>query len=254
MDDSWEPSWLATRSIYRFHNHRAVKYDNPSRASTVCNRQSTELPVLAWIHSSALPLRLIYICTSTSHLETLSFFLFQLICRLNSASFEISKHLIVVSNQETQTISMSCESILPSGTMAAFGLGLVSHLLYFIHGELNKQAGSIAIFFLSAWSALAILFVFFCLSFIRGVFIATVLVVSYQVGLGTSIITYRLAFHRTRRFPGPLLAAVTKWDAAYIACTTQRYHAYVLLLHRKYGDLVRTGTWSILPKPRDVSQ
>lgn len=58
--------------------------------------------------------------------------------------------------------SALCETILPGGAVAFFVLDVVSHLLYFIHEKLNKQAGSIATFFLPAWSALVVLFVILC--------------------------------------------------------------------------------------------
>jgi hypothetical protein len=51
---------------------------------------------------------------------------------------------------------------------------------------------------------------------------------AYEAWLGLSIGVYRLAFHRVRKFSGPLFAALTKWEAAYAAYTTQRYHHKLL--------------------------
>ncbi|KAF2458353.1 cytochrome P450 monooxygenase-like protein [Lineolata rhizophorae] len=63
---------------------------------------------------------------------------------------------------------------------------------------------------------------------------------SYLISLFSSITIYRLFFHRLKRFPGPKLAAVTKFWHVFQARDSLNY----LLqqeLHKKYGTIVRTG-------------
>jgi hypothetical protein len=63
----------------------------------------------------------------------------------------------------------------------------------------------------------------------------------FLIGLGGSIVIYRIFFHRLRTFPGRRLDAVSKWGAAYIAYRHRRYFATLQDLHAFYGDYVRIG-------------
>ena len=128
---------------------------------------------------------------------------------------------------------------------AAFVAGITSHLLYFIKGERNREAGAIAIWFIASFALLALLFYLHCGSLLA-VFSATfILEAAFFTGLGSSIATYRLAFHRTCKYPGRTLDALTKWSAASMAYKTERYHAYLRSLHAPYGDFIRTGPQEI---------
>lgn len=67
--------------------------------------------------------------------------------------------------------------------------------------------------------------------------------VCYLGFLFSSITIYRLFFHRLRRFPGPKLAAVTKFWHVFAARSSTNY-LVMQKLHEKYGKLVRTGELS----------
>ncbi len=74
---------------------------------------------------------------------------------------------------------------------------------------------------------------------------ASLLAGVYTACLLVSIGVYRLFFHRTRRFPGPASAALSKWALVPVdAAGTRPY--YLRKLHKQYGDIVRTG-------PREIS-
>lgn len=135
----------------------------------------------------------------------------------------------------------NCSAILFVGTPLFAGLGIASHLLYFIHGELNKQAGNIVVFFITAYAALIALCIVLCGTTSQAWLVATALFTAYQIALGSSIAVYRLLLHRSSYFPGPQQAALTKWYGAIVARKTQRYHAELRRLHQTYGDIVRTG-------------
>lgn len=63
---------------------------------------------------------------------------------------------------------------------------------------------------------------------------------SFTVALFSSMAIYRIFFHRTRHFPGPRLAAVSKlWHMYH--CLNGQNHLLLEKLHRQYGDFVRTG-------------
>jgi hypothetical protein len=65
---------------------------------------------------------------------------------------------------------------------------------------------------------------------------------SFNASLIISILTYRVFLHRTRRFPGPFMARVSKFYSVFLA-RTLHYNKEVEKLHEKYGDFVRTGEW-----------
>lgn len=76
---------------------------------------------------------------------------------------------------------------------------------------------------------------------IRSTFYSTIIcVVSYCIGLFTSIVVYRTFFHRLRSFPGPRVAAITKlWHV----WKCRRGQNYLVLeeLRQMYGNIIRTG-------------
>jgi hypothetical protein len=72
------------------------------------------------------------------------------------------------------------------------------------------------------------------------------LLACHILGLFSSIIVYRIYFHRLRKFPGPALAGVTSWYANVLSAKKLHNFEVVDKLHRQYGDYVRVG-------PRELS-
>lgn len=66
---------------------------------------------------------------------------------------------------------------------------------------------------------------------------------TFYTGLLTSIAIYRISpWHPLARYPGPILAKISKLWTAYNVWTGNQ-HRVVADLHRRYGDFVRTGEW-----------
>ena len=117
--------------------------------------------------------------------------------------------------------------------------GLLSHNLFFIHGEHHLRAP---------------LYVQLGCLFSVGLFAArlndglqesiTEVVATvgfYLLALFTSMVIYRVFFHSLRSFPGPPMYKITKlWHVMKVA-PAQKNHLVLDELHRQYGDFVRTG-------------
>ncbi|MCJ1355069.1 MAG: hypothetical protein MMC33_005060 [Icmadophila ericetorum] len=125
-----------------------------------------------------------------------------------------------------------------------FAIGIASHLLYFIHGEHHMQAPIIFKFY--ALVTVAICFMGHTLTLL-------LLYLTYFLGLFTSIISYRVFFHRLKQFPGPPLAKISKfWHVGRVL----QKDNYVLLeeFRIKYGNYVRTGPTELTVFDPDILQ
>ncbi|KAI4862377.1 putative benzoate 4-monooxygenase cytochrome P450 [Hypoxylon rubiginosum] len=63
----------------------------------------------------------------------------------------------------------------------------------------------------------------------------------FSVGTFASMISYRLFFHRLRKFPGPLDSKVSRFFSALRAAKEVKYYKEIAKLNEQYGDFVRTG-------------
>ncbi|CAF3496926.1 unnamed protein product [Fusarium graminearum] len=62
----------------------------------------------------------------------------------------------------------------------------------------------------------------------------------FTLSLLTSIVLYRVFFHKLKSFPGPKLAAISKlWHSAN--CVGAKNHLLLEQMRKQYGDFVRTG-------------
>lgn len=132
-------------------------------------------------------------------------------------------------------------SQLPTYAVAA---GLFSHWAYFMHGEHHVEAP-----LLLRISILAPVVLFGGLCYYAGLelfqagVVTANVVACYYSALWMSIIIYRTFFHRLRKFPGPFMYKVSKlWHVYKLAPNSDNYKQ-LDMLHKKYGDFVRTGEW-----------
>jgi hypothetical protein len=65
--------------------------------------------------------------------------------------------------------------------------------------------------------------------------------ISFNIGVLSSMLIYRLFFHRLRKFPGPFWAKISRFYAVYISKKRMQYFLDLQELHKTYGDVVRTG-------------
>lgn len=121
--------------------------------------------------------------------------------------------------------------------------GVLSHLVHFIHGHRAMEAPKIVGFYIIAvcllWAR--------CIHLqgvVHGASTAGIISASYFLGLFASILTYRIFFHRLRRFPGPISAKITKLYGPYKALDGKS-HLHWSKLFDKYGDIIRIGKLSM---------
>lgn len=129
---------------------------------------------------------------------------------------------------------------LPISSVAAT-LGVLSHWLYFIRGEHHRNA--LLFFKLFFWLPLASCLILTGLVHVtlsHAVQLTASIAAAYLGALWTSMIIYRVFFHRLRGFPGPRLAATSK---LYHVCRLGKMDNFRKLAgwHQAYGDFVRIG-------------
>lgn len=119
--------------------------------------------------------------------------------------------------------------------------GITSHIVFFVHGELDRAAKQIFFGLLLAPTSILAIFISLGIPFLEASITTATIWTSFLSGLAISILTYRLFFHPLRKFPGPVLARTTKWWGAFKTAGKLQNHYLVRDLHQKYGDFVRIG-------------
>jgi hypothetical protein len=118
--------------------------------------------------------------------------------------------------------------------------GLLAHLGIFIHGEWHLKlrlivSGHICIASIVLWllhdskNDMA-----------RTLQQSARIIGCYLLTLFTSILCYRIFFHPLSKFPGPRLAAITKFWHIYQSRNSTNY-LVMDEMYQKYGTVVRTG-------------
>lgn len=129
------------------------------------------------------------------------------------------------------------------------GLGAASHLTYFIHGEHHNSAPSLAVMTFAIPSLIfSVQLIYINDPVSQAAKTTTLMASSFFTALWSSMILYRLFFHRLKKFPGPFMAKVSK---LYHMLLLGKSDNYLLLdrWHQKYGDFVRTGKITITGFP-----
>lgn len=127
-------------------------------------------------------------------------------------------------------------------SLVAAVAGIISHTLYFIHGEHHRSAAGLF------KTSLVLPLLFFVAQFtfhnskIHEATKATLVATGvYAFALFASMLLYRAFFHRLKAFPGPYMAKLSKlWHVKQVARNCDNF-LLMDALHKRYGEFVRIG-------------
>ncbi|KAJ5716177.1 hypothetical protein N7493_008088 [Penicillium malachiteum] len=125
-------------------------------------------------------------------------------------------------------------------TLIGGAVGVTCHLTLFIHHEWHLRAPDLLCYHLVVFAVVGVILK-------EGLW----MILGYLISLFSSIIIYRIFFHRLKHFPGPVGARITKiwhtWKLLH-----QQNHLLLTDLHNQYGNFVRTGPSEITVYHPDV--
>ncbi|KAF2872237.1 cytochrome P450 [Massariosphaeria phaeospora] len=120
--------------------------------------------------------------------------------------------------------------------------GILSHLLFFIRGEIFYSVPFIARVYFGSYVLLVSLeYGTFDMQLYHALTTASLIAAAYTSSLFASIIVYRCFFHRLKQFPGPPLAKLSKFYLVWHTARNLQQCLYLEELHKKYEDFIRTG-------------
>jgi hypothetical protein len=119
----------------------------------------------------------------------------------------------------------------------AFGAGVAALFGVLFHLSIRPLEFERIMYHFMLTSIVAFSGMIYVFGFLRAVVFAT----SFNTALLTSITVYRLAFHRCRKFPGPIGAKISKFYATRLSAKNVQYYKELAKMHEDYGDFVRTG-------------
>jgi hypothetical protein len=125
--------------------------------------------------------------------------------------------------------------------------GLLLHHGLFINGEWHLHVFSIVVGHILAFAVTLNLLPRFK-TFVDSTELFTLWIsmcTAYLVSLWTSMVVYRLWFHKLSGFKGPRLAAVTKFWHVWMARKSRNYQV-LWNMWKRYGKVVRTGKSCVL--------
>lgn len=135
---------------------------------------------------------------------------------------------------------MECQPFLLSALSAAF-IGVLSHLAVFVRSEWDNSGPKLFYFMISApWIIAGTSHFYLRTSVAASIIYGILIPFSWTLGVFSSITIYRLFFHRTRKFPGPLGNKISAFYTFY-TCVLPGYQRFIKYqeFHDKYGDFVR---------------
>ncbi|KAL3474375.1 cytochrome P450 monooxygenase [Aspergillus californicus] len=115
--------------------------------------------------------------------------------------------------------------------------GTTTHIILYRIGEWDLKAPSILLTYL--FLGVALLAIDRTHALLQESF--ATLIISHIAGVYTSMILYRVFFHRLNAFPGPILARISNFYVTFLSAKKLHLYEETDRLHGLYGDYVRLG-------------
>ncbi|KAL4791151.1 cytochrome P450 [Aspergillus venezuelensis] len=136
-----------------------------------------------------------------------------------------------------QTLTVNIQSLV----LSAATFGVISHLSLFHTLPVEEYLYSLLGLYAATVLIIVLAYLYTTkLSFIQIVFRVGCIASAFNAGLTSSIVIYRLIFHRLRHFDGPWLSKLSRFYDVYLAGKNVQYHVEIAKMHEKYGDFIRT--------------
>ncbi|KAI1773062.1 putative benzoate 4-monooxygenase cytochrome P450 [Hypoxylon cercidicola] len=136
---------------------------------------------------------------------------------------------------------LSSQSHASQAAVSSAVMGIVFHLAIARRLEMEYFMYRFLALFLFTVIAVSSVYLLAEVSLFRTAARICVLAGCFNAGLFSSMVIYRLLFHRLGRFPGPLDLKVSRFFSAYRAAKEAQYYKELAKLHETYGDFIRTG-------------
>ncbi|KAH6879524.1 benzoate 4-monooxygenase cytochrome P450 [Thelonectria olida] len=129
--------------------------------------------------------------------------------------------------------------------MVCFPIGIILHLSLFRHGEWDLYTTKLVV----ALAATQALLTYYLMHYqndgpvlpLQALTAASKFVFTLMTGVFSSILVYRMAFHRLNTFPGPFVARLSNLFGTSLWLKNYQVYNEIQKLHNKYGDYVRVG-------------
>ena len=139
--------------------------------------------------------------------------------------------------------------MLLSPTVTLFLVGVLNHVTTLSQGEWDRHTNKLILAGIVVASVTSSIVVgafglhsrFLLGDLLEAAGISLSIMTILLAGIFTSMTAYRFIFHRTRRFPGPILAKWTGWYWSYLYARNLHLYDEMMALHARYGDFVRIG-------------
>lgn len=128
---------------------------------------------------------------------------------------------------------------LPQQCLEAGLIGVLTHLLYFMHWIKDTESFNVVLGHINAISIVMFIEIL-ARGHSGGLFAGFAVFLAYLDGLFTSMFIYRAFFHPLRHIPGPFMAKLTKFFGIYLTRNARTHEEYDDLIH-EYGEIVRIG-------------
>lgn len=125
--------------------------------------------------------------------------------------------------------------------VAIAALGVLFHVTFLRTVEVESFMYSLITLGIFAVLSLCIAHIQAGFSPLAAILRVAILSTAFNSAIFTSILVYRVFFHRLRRFPGPLAAKITRLYSAYRTSQSLQYYKQVGKWNEQYGDFIRTG-------------